>query len=385
MIDHNYLLATLKKAIQINSVLPHEEALAEFFADEIRKLGLEPEWQVVAKGRPNVYAQADLGPAEDLLLLTGHLDTVDVAANWQSDPLAAVERTGKLYGLGAFDMKSGLVCALTAFKALVEEPARHSKLGKIAFAATVDEEGLGLGAKALLKTHYGKSAGIFLPEPFGGRNLSAALPLGLTGKVLYKLIIKGKMAHGFYPQRGHNAVEAAGKIVAALDRLHLPAHPSYGSGNYATLKIEGGYKEYAIVVPEYCEVVITRLTVPGESRDSVVADMRDLIDSLKLDCSVTIETPPPFYESYEIDTNARLANSFRAAYQATLGVQPKFDFLTGITDANIYVAEGGIPTITYGPNGSGAHECNEYVEIDSLAPVAKIIADSCINYFVTQE
>jgi acetylornithine deacetylase/succinyl-diaminopimelate desuccinylase-like protein len=278
-------------------------------------------------------------------------------------------------------MKSGLVCALAAFKALIEDSALHNKLGKIAFAATVDEEGLGLGARALLETGYGNSAGILLPEPFGGRNLSPSVPLGLTGKVLYRLTVEGKMAHGFYPRRGRNAVEAAAKIVAALEQLHFHDHPEYGRGNYATLKIDGGYKEYAIVVPEHCQVIITRLTVPGESRDSLVADMRRLIDSLDLDCTVTIETPAPFYEPYLIDTSARLAHSFQRAYQTTLGPPPRFDFLTGIADANIYVAEGNVPTIMYGPNGNGAHECNEYVEIDSLVPVARIIADCCVDYF----
>lgn len=380
-IDQTTLLDTLKRAIEINSVLPHEEALASFFAAEVRKLGLEPQWHMVAPGRPNVYATADLGPSDDMLLLTGHLDTVDVAANWQTDPFEAVERDGKLYGLGSFDMKSGLVCAFAAFKALVEDRSLHGRLGKIAFAATVDEEGLGLGARALLETEYGKSAGIFLAEPFGGRNLSESVPLGLTGKVLYRLTVEGKMAHGFYPQRGRNAVEAASNIVAALDRLQLHDHPLYGHGNYATLKIDGGYKEYAIVVPERCQVIITRLTVPGESRDGLVADMRALIDSLDLDCKVTIETPAPFYEPYVIDTDAKLARSFRTAHQAIIGAPPKFDFLTGITDANIYVAEGSIPTITYGPAGDGAHESNEYVEIDSLLPVAETLAASCINYF----
>jgi acetylornithine deacetylase/succinyl-diaminopimelate desuccinylase-like protein len=380
-INHTYLLETLKRAIQINSVLPGEEALAGFFADELRKLGLEPEWHVVAPGRPNIYARADLGPAEDMLLLTGHLDTVGVAAKWETNPFEAVERNGKLYGLGSFDMKSGLVCALAAFKALVEDSSLHSKLGKVAFAATVDEEGLGLGARALLETDYGNSAGILLPEPFGGRNLSPSVPLGLTGKVLYKLTVEGKMAHGFYPQRGRNAVEAASKIVAALERLPFYDHPEYGRGNYATLKIDGGYQEYAIVVPEHCEVIITRLTVPGESRDALVADMRRLIDSLDLDCTVTIETPAPFYEPYLIDTGARLARSFQSAYQTTIGSPPHFDFLTGIADANIYVPERNVPTIMYGPNGSGAHECNEHVEIDSLAPVATILAECCLNYF----
>jgi succinyl-diaminopimelate desuccinylase len=158
-IDGRYLLETLKKAIQINSILPHEEDLASFFAGEVRKLGLEPEWQVVAPGRPNVCATAELGPAEEMLLLTGHLDTVGIAENWQTDPFEPVERDGKLYGLGAFDMKSGLVCALAAFKALVEDRSLHGRLGKIAFAATADEEGLGLGVRALLETGYGKSAG----------------------------------------------------------------------------------------------------------------------------------------------------------------------------------------------------------------------------------
>ena len=113
-IDSPYLLDTLKKSIQINSVTPVEEDLAAFFADEIRKLGIEPEWDVVAPGRPNVYAVADLGSSDEMLLLTGHLDTVGIAANWETDPFAPVEKDGKLYGLGSFDMKSGLVCCLAA-------------------------------------------------------------------------------------------------------------------------------------------------------------------------------------------------------------------------------------------------------------------------------
>ena len=149
-IDGNYLVDTLKRSIQINSIIPHEEEYAAFLADEIRKLGFEPAWDVVAPGRPNVSVMAELGPSEDMLLLTGHTDTVDIAENWQTDPFDPVVKDGRLYGLGALDMKSGVICALAVFKALVEDRSRHGKLGRIAFAATVDEEGYGLGAKALL-------------------------------------------------------------------------------------------------------------------------------------------------------------------------------------------------------------------------------------------
>ena len=124
-INGHYLLDTLKQAVEINSVLPHEEELAAFLADEIRSLGLEPEWHVVAPGRPNVYVTADLGSSDDVLLLTGHLDTVGVAANWETNPFEAIESEGRLYGLGVLDMKAGLVCALAAFKALLEDSTLH--------------------------------------------------------------------------------------------------------------------------------------------------------------------------------------------------------------------------------------------------------------------
>lgn len=379
-IDGKYLLETLKKSVQIDSIIPHEESYAAFLADEIRGMGLEPEWDEVATGRPNVMVSAELGSHDDMLLLTGHTDTVGIAANWESDPFAPIIKNGRLYGLGALDMKSGVVCALAAFKALLEDKSQHGKLGRIAFAATMDEEGHGLGAKALLKTKYAKAKGILLPEPFGGDGRSP-LPLGLTGKVLYKLTVAGKQAHGFYPENGINAVEDAAKIVAALDQLNLYVHPQYGKGNYATLKFEGGYQEYAIVVPEHCEVVITRLTVPGESRETAVADMEALIASLDLACAVTIETPPPFYDPYLIDTQSRFANSFTQAYRQQFKRVPEWKFGAGITDANIYVSEGHIPTITCGPTGKGMHECNEYVEIDTLVPVATMMRDCCVNYF----
>ncbi len=389
IINTAYLLETLKKSIAINSITPHEQALAEFFAKEIRSLGLEPEWHEVAPGRPNVYVTADLGASDDMLLLTGHLDTVDIAANWLTNPLEAVEKDGKLYGLGSFDMKSGLVCAFAAFKALVEDKSLSGKLGKIAFAATVDEEAYGLGAKALLETKYRTAKGILLTEPFWGQSLADSqptglgtqLPIGLTGKILYKLTFEGKMAHGFYPEKGINAVEEAGKLLAALDTLSLFSHELYGQGNYSTLKIEGGYKEYAVVVPERCEVIISRLTVPSETKESVLRDMQELVDSLALASRVTIEILDPYYDAYLIDTNTHFANCFNAAYTQEIKSPAEFAFMKGITDANIYVTQGDIATVTFGPRGNGAHECNEYVEIDSLEPVAKVLADTCIRYY----
>jgi len=381
-IDTYYLLETLKKMIRINSILPYEADLAAFIADEIRAMGLEPEWHEIAPGRPNIYAMANLGGSDKLLTLTAHMDTVDIALNWLTDPFDPVEKDGKLYGLGSMDMKGGLACALTAFKTLLETESWHGRLGRIGFAATVDEEAQGTGARALLDTPYGKSDAMLLGEPYYGVGSDAhALPLGITGKVLYKLTVTGRAAHAFRPERGVNAVEDASKIVAALDQMNLGELPLFGRGNYCTLKIGGGYKEYAVVVPEQCEVIITRLTVPGESVQSAVSDLQTLIDSLKLQSQVTIETPPPFYEPYLLDTDSPIFQAFNPVYEKVLGTPPQYAPQLSITDSNIYVAEGGIPTIVFGPRGKGAHGAGEYVDIETLEPVTQIYVETARQFF----
>ncbi|NIN66696.1 MAG: peptidase dimerization domain-containing protein, partial [Anaerolineae bacterium] len=62
--------------------------------------------------------------------------------------------------------------------------------------------------------------------------------------------VNGKAAHGFRPHLGVNAVEDAAKIIANLDRLELREHPDFGTGTVCTLKTEGGYTKYSVVVPE---------------------------------------------------------------------------------------------------------------------------------------
>ncbi|TEU16974.1 MAG: hypothetical protein E3J21_09420 [Anaerolineales bacterium] len=54
-VDKAYLIDTLKTMVSIDSILPHEERLAEFIADELRAMGVEPEWQEVAPGRPREH------------------------------------------------------------------------------------------------------------------------------------------------------------------------------------------------------------------------------------------------------------------------------------------------------------------------------------------
>ena len=67
-------------------------------------------------GNPNkANLLASLGRGSGGLVLAGHTDTVPYdQALWQSDPFKLAERDGKLYGLGAADMKGFLALAVEA-------------------------------------------------------------------------------------------------------------------------------------------------------------------------------------------------------------------------------------------------------------------------------
>ncbi|MBN1211978.1 MAG: M20/M25/M40 family metallo-hydrolase [candidate division Zixibacteria bacterium] len=377
-IDNDYLIKILKTMIGIDSVLPHEERLASFIADEIRGMGLEPQWHEIAPGRPNVYAAAEFGPGDKFFVFSGHTDTVPAASDWTTDPFEPVEKDGRLYGLGAINMKSGLACSLAAFRALVESQPRRGRLG---LAVVVDQEGCSAGARALLKTEFARCDAMLHAEHFFGDTTKNYLPLAVTGKVLYKLTVRGRAAHAFRPlEGGINAVSDAARIVTALDRLKLREHPLFDKGTVCVLKIEGGYKEYSIVVPEHCEIVITRLTVPGETVVLARADMNALIEELGLDSQVTVEIQPPCYEPYFLEVNSPFVKLFKNVYQRVVGTEPFWAGHRGIVDANVFAGEGGIPTVVFGPRGAGHHKAGEFVEIDSLEPVARIYAETAARF-----
>jgi acetylornithine deacetylase len=147
-----------------------------------------------------------------------------------------------------------------------------------------------------------------------------------------------------------------------------------------TLKVQGGYERYSIVVPDRCMVEINRLIVPGESSSTVIGDMQSLVNQLGLSADVEVRTKPPYYEPFEIDPEETIVKVFAEAYEEVRGTNPQFGYNVGITDANVFAGEGGIPTIHHGPHGQGAHQANEFVQLQDLKPTALVDALTAIKF-----
>lgn len=370
-LDDSYTLRVLKEMIGIDSVVGNECELAEYLRGELEALGLICEMQEVEPGRPNVYARLDGDSPGRRLNFNGHTDTVPVVEGWDTDPFTPVVKEGRLHGLGSCDMKAGIACALNMLRAFVESGYPFG--GELSFSGVVDEEAYGKGAKAMLETDYGNVDAIVLAEPYPGDE-SKPIPLGITGKILYDVHVRGRAAHGFRPHLGVNAIEEASKIIANLDGLSFVVHPDFGVGNYCTLKIEGGYKVYSVVIPERCRFEVNRLLVPGETVETAIEDMERLVGSLGLEADVEVGIKPPRYEAFVMDRGEPIIRVFDGVYREVMGKEPLYEHAYGITDANIFAGEGGIPCLHLGPARGGAHQKNEYVPLEWLPPVSEMYA-----------
>ncbi|MEI8261444.1 MAG: M20/M25/M40 family metallo-hydrolase, partial [Actinomycetes bacterium] len=85
-----------------------EVEVAEFTADVLRDVGLDPEViTTTSDSRRAVHVRIPgTDPSADALVLHGHLDVVPaVASDWTHPPFAADIHDGFIWGRGAVDMK----------------------------------------------------------------------------------------------------------------------------------------------------------------------------------------------------------------------------------------------------------------------------------------
>jgi acetylornithine deacetylase/succinyl-diaminopimelate desuccinylase-like protein len=72
---------------------------------------------------------------------------------------------------------------------------------------------------------------------------------------------------------------------------------------------------------------------------------------------------------------------FDGVYRDVMSRKPLYEYANGITDANIFSGEGGIPCLHLGPQRGGAHQKNEYVHLDWLPLISKMFTLIAVRFF----
>jgi acetylornithine deacetylase/succinyl-diaminopimelate desuccinylase-like protein len=339
-----------------------EKAVQEAVAAWFQEQGLTPELTNAAPDRPNVTVRIENGPGP-VLLFNGHPDTVLAAQGWNGDPWRGWREGDRFFGLGACDMKSGVAAGMLATRALARRPDLWR--GTVIFTSVVDEEAYSIGAHALIDSGIKADYCVVLES-------SWEQPcLGSIGKVLVRADVTGRAAHATWPEHGINAAVEAARFVARLEELPLGDHPRMRA-TQCVLSSHSGSEQYVITVPETARVIINRHTLPGQTSEDIIAQMRALADDLDSPARFQFSIDPPFYPPWEIDPSHPLVTTFAAAYEAEIGHSPSYEY-HAFGDANLFSGEAGIPTVQFGPHGGGFHEANEWVDLPSIAGVVRVL------------
>lgn len=335
-----------------------EADIAAFAAAWLERAGLEVSLEEAAPGRPNVIARAvgsGRGREGRSLLLNAHMDVVGVEG--MTDPFTPRIEAGRLYGRGAFDMKGGLAAIMLAAARVAGAGLR----GDVIVTAVCDEEYASLGSEAIAARVWADAA--IVTEPTG-----LDVCVAHKGFLWLEIETEGVAAHGSRPDLGVDAIAAMGNILTGLEQLARTlsagrSHPLLGPGSIHASLIEGGRELSSY--PDRCRLSVERRTIPGESRELVERQVRELAAGATV--RTTVERAP-----FEVDPGADIVEAVRHHAAAVLGREPAMVGHSAWMDAAV-LSGAGIPTVVFGPSGAGAHATEEWVDIASVAACTDVI------------
>ncbi len=345
---------------------PGEGPVAHVLAGVLRDWGFEVDLPEVSPGRPNVIAR--LGPAAGgTLMLNGHLDTVGVEG-MTHPPFDPQERGGLMYGRGSADMKSG-VAAMCA--AASRAAAANALRCEVIIAAVTDEEYESEGTRALIASGVRADAAI-VTEP---TRLSIAP--AHRGFAWIEITVRGIAAHGSRYDIGVDAIRKAALVLAELDAyerdvLAARTHRLLGHASLHASTISGGigWSTY----PDRCVVRIERRTLPGETAEHAVAEVRDACERIRLrDSALDAEVTLMFAQGpSDVADDAPVVRALSQALE-TCGEDVRIEGLSAWTDAAL-LNDAGIPAICYGPGDiSLAHSATEWVPIAEIERATSVL------------
>lgn len=367
--------ALTERLVAISSYPGAEDAVQQFVAAWFVENGLAPELQPLHDGRVNVLVTVENG-AGRVLLLNGHVDTVLAAQCWASDPWLPRRDGNRMYGLGACDMKSGVAAAMLATRALARRPDLWR--GTVIFTSVVDEEAYSVGARGLVERGLRADACIVTEAGF------YEPVIGAVGKVLVRVDVTGKASHGSWPEDGVNAAVEAARLITRLDSMSLGQHP-HMTATQCVLSIHSGSDQYVITVPEKARFLINRHIVPGETGESVLAEMRALADSMNSPATFEFSIDPPYYPPWEIEPAHPVIMAFSRAFEAEVGHRPGLTYNQGVADTNYFSADLGIPSIQFGPHGADYHQANEWVDVPSIAATIRVVLRMALDVLADED
>ena len=286
---------------------------------------------IARKGRPEI-------------IFLCHMDSVK-AAGWTRDPFKASVERGRLYGLGAVDMKAGLAAAIVAARSVPDTM----------LVITIGEESTFNGILTFIKNTKALTARLLVcPEP-----TDLCIADSHRGCIVVEVVAKGIPAHAARPELGRNALllcDALKAVERQLAELDSTMNIGY---------LEAGDRQSINQVAARAQALLD--IRPSKALFTKGTDyLRTIIEKAVTDAGLTLE-------SLDIPVAVPPMEGDKAVRERTLKVleaagiptveRPFFGFTEAATVQTCY----GIPCVILGAGPMKMMHCaDEYVDTASI-------------------
>lgn len=372
---------------------PHAETVAELVRaygwcaekhalpeQEVRDYGMESITNLIIR-RPY---QAG-GPT---IALNAHGDVVPPGEGWTYPPYGGVIDNGYIYGRAAAVSKCDFATYIFAVRAL--EALGVKLKGGVELHFTYDEEFGGLlGPGFLLREQLTR------PDYVIAAGFSYNIVTAHNACLQLEITVHGKSGHGAMPETGHDALQAATRILNAiygqlpeLKKIKSKV-PGIDSPTMLVGRIDGGTNTN--VVPGKVVMKMDRRMIPEEDPVAVEAQVRKLIEeAVKGEPGIRLEIKRLLlsHALRPLPAGEKLVSNLQKNAREVLGEDIPAVGTPLYADARLY-GEQGIPAVLYGAGPrsvpeSNAKKADEKLLLEDLRKATKIVALTLLDFLAAE-
>jgi succinyl-diaminopimelate desuccinylase len=330
-----------------------------------------------------IMGEAPDGPTENMVAIrgsggphfgfAGHLDVVPPGEGWASDPFDPVIKDGILTGRGANDMKSAIAAFVAAAASVPQEK------GTLSLLITGDEEGYATyGTPRIidwLEERNIRPDMILIGEPTSVDRLGDTIKIGRRGSVNLWIDVPGTQGHVAYPHRADNPVPKLGRVVAALDAVHLDD----GTEAFPPSNLEFT----AISTPTDASNVI-----PASATAQLNIRFNDLqrgADLVRMVEEIAAREAPGATVRSRISGEAfltppgELYDVVVSAIRAETGIEPELSTSGGTSDGRFLIKL--CPVVDFGLPNASMHKVGEHAAVEEIRALSRIYGRILMEVF----
>lgn len=410
--EREKIIQFAKNLVQFPSVYGEEGDIQNFVANKLKEMGLEVDmwepdlgelkkhpWFVPVdkdwKGRPNVVGKLDGSGEGRSIILNGHIDVVPVENEdrWKYGPWSGTVEKGKLYGRGAVDMKGGVASMIMAVKSIIKTGI--SLKGDLILESVLEEEAGGNGTLACSIRGYRADAAI-ITEPSSTSVVSCAN----RGAQFFRITVYGEETGIEAKWARTSALEKAILLYHAIDHFSLLRESAVTNTKHYELYEEHKKQRNTVVptgvckiqagawpssLPGKCVMEGSLECLPGEDIKEVKKDFKRFLLRVAESDEWLRKNPPSIdwfglsFESSIAPPDHELVSIVKQNGKTVVGLPPKI-VGGGGSDLRCLTKYAQTPAFIFGPGGGGFHGVDEFLDLDELINVTKILALTILDW-----